>query len=240
MIKVAICDNENIIVAQIENILLSICRLHSIELEIDVFYSGETLEKNILKGLRYDLLYLDILLKGEDGITAAKNIRKIDKNVLVIYVSDYYYYFIELFRLDVFDFILKPIDSEKLAISFLDAYERICSKKVYYHFQYKNADYKVLLSEIIYFESKGRQIQIHLLDKNIEVFNAKLNQVEAQLEHGKIPFLRIHQSYLVNYHLIRVRSKTRVVMITGQELPISEDRQKSIGIIYNKLLGSEN
>ena len=49
--------------------------------------------------------FLDIQMKGGDGITAAENIRKVDDNVLLIYVSGYDKYMMELFRLDVFGFI---------------------------------------------------------------------------------------------------------------------------------------
>ncbi len=48
-------------------------------------------------------------MKGGDGITAAENIRKVDDNVLLIYVSGYDKYMMELFRLDVFGFIKNPI-----------------------------------------------------------------------------------------------------------------------------------
>jgi len=48
-------------------------------------------------------------MENGDGITTAKNIRKTDENVLLIYVSGYDKYIMELFRLDVFAFIKKPI-----------------------------------------------------------------------------------------------------------------------------------
>ena len=91
----------------------------------------------------------------------------------------------------------------------------------------------------MYFESSGRKISIHTKDGNVEKFNGKLLEVEEQLKGGKIPFLRIHQSYLVNYHHIRSRSKTVVTLINGTKLPISEDRRKNFGKQYGKLLGGE-
>lgn len=59
------------------------------------------------------------------------------------------------------------------------------------------------------------------------------------MEKGKIPFLRIHQSYLVNYFLIRSRTKSEVILINGTILSISEDRQKKFGIDYGKMLRGE-
>ena len=63
--------------------------------------------------------------------------------------------------------------------------------------------------------------------------------VEKQLKNGKIPFLRIHQSFLVNYRFVQKISFTKVVLTDGTELHISEDRQKTIRAKYNELLGGE-
>ena len=79
MIKVAICDDENMIASQIDNMILRICQKENISVETDVFYCGGSLEKEILLGTKYDLIYLDIRMKDGDGITTAKNIRIIGR-----------------------------------------------------------------------------------------------------------------------------------------------------------------
>ena len=70
-------------------------------------------------------------------------------------------------------------------------------------------------------------------------FYGKLNMLEKKLENGKISFLRIHQSYLVNYRFIKEISFYKVVLYNGMELQISEDRQKSVREKYNVLIGGE-
>lgn len=239
MLKVAICDDENLIVSEFETILLNLCKSEGIKIDIDVFYSGESLEKAVLLGEKFDLLYLDIEMKGKNGIEAAKNIRKMDENVLIIFVSGYVKYWMELFRLDVFSFVRKPIDKKDFEKLFLEAHQKICDKRFYFTFHYKSEEYKIPCNEILYFESCSRQIKIHLKNDEMAVFNAKLSDVVTRLAEGKIPFLRIHQSFLVNYHLIRARSKSEVILIDGTRLPISEERQKEFSWSYSKLLGDE-
>ena len=239
MLRVAVCDDEKIIANQMEKCVLDICRRENIPVDTDVFYSGQTLEKEISNGTKYDLIYLDIQMANGDGIVTAKNIRKMDENVLLIYVSGYDKYMMELFRLDVFAFIKKPIEDKYFEYIFLDANRKICNSKIYFSFHYKNEEYKVLCTDILYFESSGRKINVHVRNDSIEKFNGKLSEVESCLDKGKIPFLRIHQSYLVNYHHIKSRSKTEVTLIDGTKLPISEDRRKSFGEQYGRLLGGE-
>lgn len=239
MIKIAICDDEIVVANQIENSIWAICKKESIVFDTDVFYSGEELKKEVYRGTRYDIICLDIEMEKEDGISAAKCIRKIDENVLLIYISGYEKYLIELFRLDVFAFIKKPVDDENFRQILLEANNKICHRKCYFTFRYKSEEYKVPCMEIIYFESNGRMLKIHTKNGKVEKFNGKLSEVEKQLNGGKIPFLRIHQSYLVNYHQIYSRSKVEVTLTDGVKLPISEDRKKSFGMQYGKLLGGE-
>lgn len=239
MINIAVCDDEKIIVSQIESIILDICRNENIPVGVDGFYSGETLEKEILRGTKYDLLYLDIQLKEEDGITTAKNIRKMDENVLIIYVSVFDKYMMELFRLDVFDFIKKPIELESFKKTFLEANQKISSRHYYYYYRYKGEEYKIPCNDILYFESGGRQVRIVMRNGDDNLFNGKLSEVENKLANGKIAFLRIHQSYLVNYHAIRSRKKSEITLINEKILPISEDRRKVFSQKYVKLLGGE-
>ncbi len=239
MIRVAICDDEIMITSKIEEMLLQISKDNKIEVDIDVFFDGETLEKSINQEQRFDLIYLDIEMKNVDGIEAAKNIRKIDRNVIIIYISNYESYLKELFEVEAFRFISKPIDKAIFENYFLKAYERLCSFASYYEFQYKRELYKILLGDIVYFESKGRAINIILADGRTEKFNGKLNEVEQELRNSKIGFLRIHQSYLISYHFIKSMAKTHVKLSDDLVLQISEDRQKDIRKQYCKLLGGE-
>ena len=239
MIRIAICDDEEIITSQIDNIINDIGKKENIPFDTDVFFSGDGLEQEIASGTKYDLIYLDIQMNNGDGITAAKNIRKMDENVLLVYVSGYDKYMMELFRLDVFAFIKKPIEYKNFQKIFLDANRKICKQRFYFPFHYRNEEYKIPCIDILYFESSGRKIHVHTKNGGTEIFNGKLSEVESWVQKGKIPFLRIHQSYLVNYYHIKSRSRTEITLIDETKLPISEDRKKNFGKQYGNLLGDE-
>lgn len=242
MIKIAICDDDNIMLGIIEEMLHKISEKYAICIETDCFSHGEEFEVNCMETAKkgtYDLIYLDIQMKNMNGISMAKNIRKVDKYVLIIYVSAYKKYWQELFEVDADGFIHKPIDDTVFERYFLRAYEKICSNEIYFTCQYKQEDIKVQIGEIVYFESIGRKIHIHLTDDSEEIFNGKLDDVEQQIKEAKTPFLRIHQSFLVNYHQIRGCSKTQVRMKNSTTLSISDERQKIILKKYSLLLGGE-
>jgi DNA-binding LytR/AlgR family response regulator len=236
MIKIAICDRQNAMISQLENLIFKICQYENISVEIDGFYSGESLLKGISTGAQYDLLYMDIQMIGTNGLLVAKDIRKMDENVLIIFVSGCEQYNLDLFRIDIFAFIKKPINSKDFVEIFFEANKKICNRVFYFVYRYKNNEYKIPCKEILFFESIGRKIRINLYNGDSELFYAKLSDIELQLAKGKNPFLRIHQSFLVNYHMIRSRSKAKVALVNGMTLQISEDRQKNFSIEYDRLL----
>ena len=67
-------------------------------------------------------------------------------------------------------------------------------------------------------------------------FNSKLNSIEKITEKGKHPFLRIHQSYLVNFHYIKKICFSKIELYNGKVLYISEERQKDIREKYSQIL----
>lgn len=140
--------------------------------------------------------------------------------------------------MEPFRFIKKPIDEVIFRNYFNKACERIMQNEACFEYRFNKAFHKVLLKNIIYFESSGRVITIHYRGGQ-EKFYEKLNTIEKQLYGGEIPFLRIHQSFLVNYRYIRKISFSSMTLFDGRELQISEDRRKKIRERYIELLGSE-
>ena len=97
MLQIGICDDETVIAARMEEYILEACRTEGIPAGVEVFYSGNTLLEEVRRGTRYDLIYLDIHMRNGNGISAAEQIRKLDDNVLLIFVSGYDQYLMELF-----------------------------------------------------------------------------------------------------------------------------------------------
>lgn len=236
MIKVAICSDIETAAGRTEELILDLCKTKGIPAETEVFYSENTLKQEIKKGTKYDLLYLYFLVEKGEGVKAAGRIRKLDENVLIIYISEYDKHMTELFRFNIFAFIKRPIDSRLFDELFLEANQKICNNNFYFTFHYKGKEYKLPCKEILYFESAGRRIRVNLRDGDAEIFVGKLSDVSQRLEAGKIPFLRIHQSYLVNYYWIKSKSKTEVTLYNGTKLPISGERKKNFGFVYGMLL----
>lgn len=89
MLNIAICDDDIQITGTIENLVRKIANKNFVEVETEVFWNGQGLLDAIIKDSKFDIIYLDIEMPKEDGISVAKRIRTYDKNVLIIYVTSH-------------------------------------------------------------------------------------------------------------------------------------------------------
>lgn len=238
MIYIAICDDEPIMTSKIEELLLDVSQTMGINIDISVFFDGETLEKSIEQGDEYQLIYLDIEMHKRDGIDVAKTLKESDNKALIIYVSGYENYAKDLFEVDAFRFISKPVNKEKFTDYFVQAMDKLSDRGTYYAFVYKRQKYRVLVSSILYFESCKRIISIRQTEAE-HFFYGRLNDVEKYMRKEQHNFLRIHQSYLVNYNYIKVIGLDYVELVDGSCLPMSQERQKDIKKNYCRLIGKE-
>lgn len=231
MLNIAICDDEVYATGNIEMMLQDVAKRNFINVETEVFWDGASLAHAVKSGSSFDIIYLDIEMKIEDGISAAKRIREVDKNVLIIYVTSYESYMKESFAVRPFQFLVKPINMEQMEVCFRDAYESINNADAYFRYSYQRINWKISLRDILYFESNKRKIFIVTESKVYEMYG-KLNEIEKSLKASKVPFLRVHQSYLINYKHVNGQAYDFVVMDNGKRISISEERRRMIGEQY--------
>jgi len=239
MIQFAICDDELAIGAELEQIITDILTDLKIEHEIDVLFSPEELEKQMRDGVSYDFMFLDIeyLNSHKNGVGFAKLIREDFENnqVTIVFISRESKYALELFQVQPLDFLIKPLRKEKIekVIRKYLALSELLKKELSY--KKGRETFKVQLKDIVYLESVGRKLYLHVADGTEIEFNGVLKEVyENQLR--AYDFLFIHASYVVNYeHISKLTFTHAKLMKNGLELPISKHRQEEVRATYQKI-----
>lgn len=229
-INIAVCDDESEICSQVERLLTEILTEKSIEYNIDVYNKGKELCEE-MKRTEYDLVFLDIELPEMNGVDIGRFIREELKNerVQIAYISAKEGYAMELFEYRPINFLVKPLDKEKI--------ERIIRKYLIvteqdnHIFTYKKgADfYKVPLSKIVYFEGRGRKVAI-VTNEGEDEFYDSMDNVYQKVKGHK--FLFIHKSTIVNYEYVKKMGYEEVVMIGGKVFSISQSRRKAIRAMF--------
>lgn len=137
----------------------------------------------------------------------------------------------ESFEIRPFRFLVKPVSEEQMEQCLQAAYEDISSADSYFRYSYQRISHKIPIGEILYFESSRRKVKVVTEKGNFELYG-KLNDIEKSLEQSKAAFLRVHQSFLVNYKHIEGLGYDFVVLNNGKRVSISEDRRKIISEQY--------
>lgn len=231
MLNIAICDDDIQTTGQLEMLIQNIAKRNFVDTDIEVFWNGESLVDAVAAGGGFDIIYLDIEMDKENGISAAKRIRAYDKNVLIIYVTSHENYMRESFAVRPFQFLVKPVNENQMESYFKAACEDICNGDFYFRYSYQRMNHKVPIRDILYFESNKRKVYI-VTEKEIFELYGKLNEIENSLKECKASFLRVHQSYLVNYKHVKGQSYDFVVMDNEKRIFISEDRRRMISEQY--------
>lgn len=236
MIRVAVCDDDINIRTQMHNLLHEILDEEE-ELEFEVAYYADGLE--IVNAAKTDqtfhIIFMDVEMKKMDGLNAAMQIRKMDWHTLIVYISNYKDYVFRSFETRPFEYLLKPIKRERFREVFQKAYREILMYQGDFILETGKKQIRLPMKEILYFESDNKKVTAHFTN-HTEVFSAQLNQVENQLIHSIYPFIRVHKSYLVNYHHIRTKTPETVELSNKTIIPISRNMKDSASKRYAELV----
>ncbi len=87
MFKIAICDDESFFTEELRELLSSYMMEKDVVFEIDTYSSGEALIELGIEVVRYNIVFLDINMEKVDGIKTAEMIRKVSREVFIVFVN---------------------------------------------------------------------------------------------------------------------------------------------------------
>ena len=168
-----------------------------------------------------DILIMDIVFKGDNGIAASKRIQNKFPQIPLIYLTGYIDYARDIFESDPIYFLVKPIDENKLFDAINRAIKKLNQKKKLI-ITSVGETYTISYDDIMYIESKKKHLYVQTNKENIRYIK-KISEIEHLLT-GE--FIRIHQSFIVNANFIQSMDIGTIKLKNGEYLPISRHRSK--------------
>lgn len=237
MINIAVCDDNIETTSEIEDLITKVEKTN--DNQIDVYFCGESILEAISTGTKYDIIYLDIEMKGLDGIDTAHKIREYDKSAFIIYITSHVKLAPQAFEVNAYRFMKKPIDAEKFDAYYLSALKEIIKTPKYFEFQFKRENHRVAISDIMYFESEKRVTYIRTSTGLDIQYYEKMNDIEKRINALKFEFYRTNQSFLVNPDYVYSYMFNQIILKNGTTLIISENRRKKVNELFCKIKGGE-
>lgn len=233
-----ICDDEKSLRTALRKAVETKLQLEGVNYEIAEYDSGEALLSGIRQTAVPDLLFLDVEMKGLNGMETAKKLRESCKNTIIIFVTAYPDFVFQGYEVKAFHYILKPYKDYKIwevMESALDEMET--DKKQFYLIEKKSGSIRLSLKEVLYFKSEGRSIDAVTIDKNsskdnIVRFNGKLGDMEAKLPAY---FQRVHNRYLVNLKYVS-KIESDSLLCGGMEVPVSKAYRQELMVAFARMM----
>ena len=235
MLKCIAIDDEPLALRQLKSYIERIPYL-----ELTATCSNALEAQQLLASQHVDLIFVDINMPDLSGV---EFVRSLVDRPMVIFTTAYSEYAVEGFKLDAVDYLLKPFsfaDFSRSAGKANSLYElrhnqragepeatpeALPKDKEYISVK---ADYKVSLikiSNIVYLESEGEYVRMHLDDGTTITTLFRLKNMEAALPSDM--FMRVHRSYIVNLRCIKGYVRGRVFLSDTEYVPIGENYKES-------------
>ena len=172
----------------------------------------------------FDLVILDIDMPGLNGVDAARRIRELGDNVVLMFVTNMSQYALEGYEVEAVDYVLKPVSYQDFALKLRKAQRYISQNRDTQIALHTTSGIVLLMvSQVIYVESALHYLIYHTTTSDYRV-RGSISDAESTLPHGQ--FSRCNTSFLVNLKYVKALERDEVLMNPdNHRLKISRGRR---------------
>lgn len=213
--RIAICDDDPAAVTLMTELTRTWAGERELSLHLETFPSAEAFLFHYVEDKDFDILLLDIEMGKMDGVTMARQIRRENETVQIIFVTGYSDYIAEGYEVAALHYLMKPVDRDKL-FSVLDrALVKKGESERYLNLELSGEMVRIPFRELRYLEV--RQNYVTLFAGEEYTVKRTLGEFERELDAR---FCRVGRSLLVNLDKVRRVTKTQAVLTDGTLLPL--------------------
>lgn len=213
--KIAICDDIDADRQYVLNMVRAWAAAAGHLVHTDAFASAESFLFHYAQESDYDILLLDIEMGAMDGVTMAKQLRKSNDTVQIIFITGYSDYISEGYEVAALHYLMKPVKEEKLWAVLDRAAGKIAKNEKVLHFSLGGEMVRIPVYRIRYADVFGNYVTIH--GQSDVTVKMTLGELEKQLDDR---FYRVGRSVLVNLTQISRVTKGEIRLSDGTALPL--------------------
>lgn len=228
MLTVYLCDDNKTILDKYNRMLSDIAGTHGLSVNIQTFTSGEQLLFHVEDmDARPDIIYLDILMGGDNGLKVARRLRDMGCLAEIIFLTANPEYVFDSFDSAPAHYILKDkTTAERFCeIFFKTAIKAEAKSKAVFYCENGSVKKQIPIAQISYFEVQNRTVTVHYKNFSFD-FYAHMEDIQEKLNTKT--FVRVHRSFLVHLQYIEQMNKNSLLLSTGETIPVGITYIKSV------------
>ncbi len=221
MIHIAICDDEKHMSDHIRKMASDFFRKKNREICFRTFSSGEEL---LSYDGQIDICFLDIQMKGMDGMETARKLRASKFRGFLIFITVLKEMVFQSFEVQAYDYLVKPVDEKQFGKTMERLYASMQNASEDSLLVQKGYEGRIIREdEIVFCEIIDRKIYLNLTSGEVVDYYERIEHLESKLDSH---FFRCHRSYLINLKHLKGYKNGTACMDNGKEVPVSRLRSR--------------
>ena len=213
--RVAICDDSNTDAGYAQSILNNWAATRQVTVHVETFSSAESFLFHYAEDKTYDILLLDIEMGAMDGVTMAKQVRRDNETVQIVFITGYSEYIAEGYEVAALHYLMKPVKEDKLFAVLDRALEKQKQNERCLNLELSGEMVRIPFYEIRYLDVHQNYVTIH--GKQDCTVKRTLGEFEKELDDR---FHRVGRAMILNLKYIQRVTKTEVRLSDGTVLPL--------------------
>lgn len=223
-IEIVLVDDEQLQLDYMEKLIRQAAESLEIEINMSQYLSGEAFLFALEDNPTWNLAFLDIEMAELNGMEVARIVREKAPQLELVFATAYAEYAIEGYEVQALDYLLKPINLEKITRVLTRYLEEQPEEAAYIIVDIDGLSSRLNLDDMIYAEANSGEVIVVLENQTLNI-KMSLADFEKKLDER---FVSTHRSYLVNLQFISRLLKKDVALSNGTTIPLSRRRAKDV------------
>lgn len=217
--RIIICDDERKYIDEIRTVLDSELKESNIQAEVVICDDCELLYN---EADYFNIAFLDVEMQPFSGIEIARKLNKINPHLIIFIITAYEQYLDDAMDLNVFRFINKPINHNRLKKGIQKALKYIDETQISFFLKSGGTIKSIASDDIIYIESQKKGTTVVTTEGEF----VSTNRMDFWKEKlVTVSFYRIHKSFIINMKHISEYKRDSVVLCRKYCVPVAYRKQ---------------
>lgn len=230
MIRIAVCDNEREALETASEMVQDWADENGVEIELYQFDNGDELLSQCI-ACRMDIVILDIIMPMLNGMETAKELRKHDSSVTIIFLTSSPEFALESYDVKARGYLLKPVKDEKMKNLLDEVSQMFLEEPKHLILKTEFGYQKLYYRDIECIEAQNKTIFFLMRNGKQIKTSETLHSFESKLDDGE-GFFKCHRSYIVNIQNVDTYNVSEITTKSGKRVPIARGYGKAFQEAY--------